>query len=220
MNRRSLFLVDVLVNAAGALVMVFLVFASRQYSSVAETPPAPPKAAVLSIEISASGAVPGKALSDTVITLCAPAEEAGSSICADTFYPRHLGSSVDVKAEAEKTRLALARLVRPNALAAARRDNTAVERHGRLTLVFPCPRSGSGWSVAVEYGTVLWNESLPTPHTLTIRPALRGADPAAQIAVESGCAAQPMTPDRTIRCAWAIEGETACGFDAGRGGTP
>lgn len=199
MRHGSVFLVDILVNAAGALVMVFLVFVSRQYSAQATAPPAASKAAVLEISV----VVPGDALGDTLLGLCAPGGQ-----CMDRpVYTPDADSLFDIPASGETDEalsfLSASTFGRPYV-------DTSSTGEGVLKLLFPCPVPGEGWTVALDYGTV-FAMTEPTAHMVEMTAALRGADKASMTVEPSGVCEAPMSADTDAVCNWTITGEDGCG---------
>jgi len=213
MTGRTLFLVDILVNASGALLMVFLVFVSRQHSAEARVPVSVEQAAVMEITLQMDGPDPATALRDTLITLCAPG---GNCIDPPVSVMKAADSSVSVAyiadpfamlASGEQDRakpfMASAMLGRP------RIDYDEVSS-GMLSILLPCPVPGQGWSVSLDYGTIFDIVNEPTAREVTMTARLLGAAREVATVEPAQACTVPISADTDGACGWSITGETGC----------
>lgn len=213
MTGRTLFLVDILVNASGALLMVFLVFVSHQYSAEARVPVSAEQAVVMKITLQMGGPDPATALKDTLMTLCAPGGRCtGSpiSVMKAAESKPAVGYAADpfaIPASGEQDRaapfMASAMLGRP------RVDYDRVSG-GTLSILLPCPVPGQGWSLSLDYGTIFDTVNEPTARNVTMTAQLLGiARDGATIEPAQACTV-PISADTDGVCGWSITGETGC----------
>jgi len=212
--KSGVFLVDILVNAAGALMMVFLVFVSRQYTAQAAVPPSAPYAAVLKITVNVyenEHDDAGDALRDTLLTLCTIQSGTSDNDLCMGPGPLHTGKEkldlfrIPNAGEKDPARhfTGQMRLGRPSI------DTTGLD-DGKLEILIPCPLAVSGWRIALDYGTV-WETTPPTPRDVSIIPELLGSrESEAKVVLENSCNVI-MSAETDAVCEWALTGNAQCG---------